>query len=108
MLPIEAALTLRKVKDVPMTDMIPVPYMYLPRVKGIFAPKTCEMTQLTQVSELMSCLQLDLCIKLAAETESIKNFMPDIQTKRVTITALDVCAKARGPLSKLSLTELQS
>ena len=71
MLPIEAALTLRKVKDVPMTDIIPVPYMYLPRVKGIFAPNTCDMTQLTQLPELTSCLQLDLCIKLAAETESI-------------------------------------
>ena len=41
MLPIEAALTFRKVNDVPMTEMIPVPYIYLPRVPGMFAPKTC-------------------------------------------------------------------
>ena len=108
MLPIEAALTLRKVKDVPMTDIIPVPYMYLPRVKGIFAPKTCDMTQLTQLPELMSCWQLDLCIKLAAEIESIKKIMQDIQTKHVNITAHDICAKACESLSKLSLIELQS
>ena len=82
MLPIEAALTLRKVKDVPMTDMIPVPYMYLPRVKGMFAPKTCDMTQLTLPPELKPCLQLDLCIRLASETEGIN--IHAIHIKHVT------------------------
>ncbi len=87
MLPIEAALTLRKVKDVPMTDMIPVPYMYLPRVKGMFAPNTCDTTQLIQVPELMSCLQLDWCIRLAAETEGI-NIYAIYTNKHSTSTAL--------------------
>ncbi len=45
MLPIDAALTFRNVNDVPMTEMIPVPYMNLPRVPGMFAPNTCIKTQ---------------------------------------------------------------
>ena len=40
-LPIEACVTFKNVKEVPMTEMIPVPYMYLPLVPGILHPNTC-------------------------------------------------------------------
>ena len=57
-LPIEACVTFKNVKDVPMTEMIPVPYMYLPLVPGILHPNTCSNTSAAVVSifEIKTCV----------------------------------------------------
>lgn len=52
MLPIEVWVTLRNVKEVPMTEMIPVPYMNLPFVPGMLHPNTCSNSSFGFVLDL--------------------------------------------------------